>query len=385
MDAPKTLPITEAQAGRVLTGFAVSHWLSPGGDYCLVVASEGVCHACRVDRAVQIPAGTSVQLRAVTLAQPPAPAWEVHARRLSSQYELVPGQHCPPRTAPAEQWLQEIEAGLLPQLVAQEEHLRAERSRDEDARQLINPAGESELPYGTALALARKEVLGPAYVRVCRGAQAAEHRSTQAAVAWHIHNHVPPEAKTGRRQPWAWIARWRKGRRLQRHVKQSQAWRLRAEAQRRRLEQVANTPEIAARLEQRARQLQETDRVLTRQLAAAGRAERSALRQLVEAQYLIQYLQRRPGAQVTLHQTAVQGGAPQLPTLPGAPGIPPAWRAQARSIVPVAKTPDGPANPPAAPVPQPDQPVEKPRAKPSGSPHPATTTHTKSNGVRPRF
>ena len=49
MEAPQTLPVTEPQPSQVLSGFVVSHWQGPHGEHCLVVASAGVCRACRVD------------------------------------------------------------------------------------------------------------------------------------------------------------------------------------------------------------------------------------------------------------------------------------------------------------------------------------------------
>ena len=385
METPKTLPITEPQPSQVLSGFVVSHWQGPHGEHCLVVASAGVCHACRVDPVVRLQPADRVQLQAVALEHQAAPVWEVHVRHLGTQYELVPGQHCRPRTVPAEQWLKEIQAGILPELTAQVDRFGAERSGYEVERQRTNPAGQPELLYATALAMVRREVLGPAYATVCRAAQAAERRSAQAAVALHLHHHVQPNPKTARPSPWDWIRRWRKDHRLRQHLKQARAWQQRAESQRRRLERAANAPDTTARIEKEARGLMETDRALARQLATVAREERSATLRLAAAQNLIQYLQRRSGSLVTLQESLVKGRAKMLPAITDTAGLRAAAQPQTPSIVPAVRTNEGPGSDPAAPLQQPEKTLETPRVQPAWSAQPATTAHAKSNGVRLRM
>ena len=385
MEAPQTLPITEPQPSQVLSGFVVSHWQGPHGEHCLVVASAGVCHACRVDPVVRLQPADRVQLQAVALEHQAAPVWEVHVRHLGTQYELVPGQHCRPRTVPAEQWLKEIQAGILPELTAQVDRFGAERSGYEVERQRTNPAGQPELLYATALAMVRREVLGPAYATVCRAAQAAERRSAQAAVALHLHHHVQPNPKTARPSPWDWIRRWRKDHRLRQHLKQARAWQQRAESQRRRLERAANAPETTARIEKEARRLMETDRSLARELATAARAERGATQWLAEAQNLIHYLQRRSGSPVTLQETLVKGRANMLPTITAAASLRAAAQPQPLSIVPAVRPVDSPKSDPAASLQQPAKTQESPKVQPSWSARQAPIAHAKSNGVRLRM
>ena len=385
MDAPQTLPITEPQPGQVITGFVVSHWQSPLGEYCLVVASAGVCHACRVDPAVRLQPADRVQLQAVALENSSTPAWEVHVRRLGTQYELLPGQHCQPRTRPAEEWLKEIQASILPELTAQHSRVRTERTAHETQRQRINPAGQPELLYPTAVALARREVLGPAYTQVCQAVQAAEQRSTEAALALHRHQKLAPHDPTARRRPWDWIRRWREGRSLRRQLQQARGAHQRLEAQRRQSERAANQPETIARVEQEARRLLETDRALARQCGTAALAERRASLRLAEAQKLIQYLERRLGSQATLHCTLVQGRAQMLPAIAGATVLPPGTPAQRIRPAPAVKTRGAQASAPPTPIQPPEKSVETPSVQPSQSAPRTAPAPAKSNGVRPRL
>ena len=385
MESPQTLPITEPQPGQVITGFVVSHWQGPHGEYCLVVASAGVCHACRVDPVVLLQPANRVQLQAVALEHQAAPVWEVHMRHLGTQYELLPGQHCQSRTAPAEQWLQEIQANPLPKLTAELERVHAERLGHETQRQRINPEGQPELQYATALTLARKEVLGAAYAQVCEAVRAAERRSIEAAVTLHLHKKVKPNSSTVLPRPWDWWRRWREGRTLCQHLKLARGSHQRLEAQRRQLERAANEPGTITRVEQEAHRLVKADRALSQQLVTVTREERRANRQLDEARKLVQYLECRLGSQVTLQCPLVKGRAQMLPTITATAVVQPTTLAPSIRAVPAAKTNGGPASAPSASVLQPENTVEKPRVTPSLSGPRFAIAPAKSNGVRLRM
>lgn len=378
----KPLPITDPQPGQVVSGCVASHCDGPRGENCLVVASGGVHRAYRVDPVVRLNPGTTVELRTVLLDKQNAPAWEVFARQGLAGLQSVPGQHCLPRTLLAEEWLKEIQTQILPDLVFQAERLRTDRSAQLAARHAINPTDHPELPYVTALASARKELLGHEYVQVCRVAQAAAHRSAKAAAALRRHHLLHESTRASGPAPWGWVMRWRKSRRLRQHLKRAQALRQRTEAQRSRLERAADTPDTIARIERRAHELLKTDRSYRQQLAVLEREEQRASMMLAEAQRLVHYLQDRLGSSVTLQQTTVKGRAHSVPTIPTAARLPPNAATEKAGVAPSltgnAHSADNSSSPDHAPT----TPGQALAAQPTRPVPSVSNSQSKSNGIR---
>jgi hypothetical protein len=381
----KTLPIIEPQPGQLVSGFVVSHWRGPHGEHCLVVAGGGVCLAYRVDPAVRLHPGDTVELRTVLLEKQDTPAWEVYVHKPGAGLQLVLGQHCASRTVAAEQWLKEIQTKILPDLVSEAERFRTGRLAQEAARHAINPTGQPELLYVTALASARKEVLGPDYIKACRAAEAAKHRCAKVAAALRRHHLVRESPHAPARLPWAWILRWRKSHRLRQHLKRANAWRRRAEVYHRRLERNANAPETIARIDRRAHELLKTDRAYCQQLAVLEREEKCASKMVFAAQQLVHYLQRRQGSLVKLEQTTVKGRPLSVPTIPGEATLRPNLRAHTAAVARLPATDRGPAND-AKPLDHQEQTmVEAPHVQDSKPKMPIRTGPAKSNGAGMRI
>ncbi len=376
------LPITDPQPGQVVSGCVAGYCHGPHGENCLVVASAGVHRAYRVDPVVRLNPGTTVELRTVLLEKQNAPAWEVFARQGLAGLQSVPGQHRLPRTLLAEEWLKEIQTQILPDLVSQAERLRTDRSAQLAARHAINPTDHPELPYVTALASARKELLGREYVQVCRVAQAAAHRSAKAAAALRRHHLLRESAKASGPAPWGWIMRWRKSRRLRQHLKRAQALRQRTEAQRRRLERAADTPDTIERIERRAHELLKTDRSYRQQLAVLERQEQRASMMLTEAQRLVQYLQQRLGSSVTLQETTVKGRAHSVPTIPTEVKLPPNAPTEKAGVVPSLTEAAHSANNSPSPDHAPTRAAQAIAAQPTRPVPSVSNSQSKSNGIR---
>ena len=101
------------------------------------MAAGGSSQAYLVDPAVRLNPFDRVELRAVELQKETGLAWEVYVRGWGAQLHWVPGQHCAPRTVPAEQWLSEIQTGILDELATQAERVRNERLAQEGARRAM--------------------------------------------------------------------------------------------------------------------------------------------------------------------------------------------------------------------------------------------------------
>lgn len=377
---PISLPITQPDAGQVVAGSVIGQQPGPLGENCLILAHDEGCRAYAIDPCVRLKASDKVELRTVVLVKQDAPAWEVYVRQAGLGPQLVPGQHCAQRTALAEQWLKELQTGLLADLLAQAERLRSERQGQEATRQAINPAGQPELLYASALATARQELLGREYVQVCRTICAAEHRSAKLAAALQRHHYVR-EGLTSRPGPWGWIPRWRTRYRLHRLLNKARAWHQRTEAHRRRLERSANSAGMHGRIERRAQELLQTDRACARQTAVLEREERVVAQQVAEAQRLVHFLQEREGLPVTLTQTSLKERTPTLPTIPDGATRCVNWCMTTTMAAPSTATEDGPVLAPGSPTARPKPERETAPAARPWLEAPPPITPAKSNGI----
>lgn len=337
---------------------------------------------CRHLPTSRVAKGSLVELRTVLLENQDAPVWEVYVREQGVGTRLVPGQHCARRTMPAEQWLHEIQTQVLPDLASRAERARVERLAQQDAQHARNPADQPELLHVAALAVARKEVLGSDYARVCRAAEAAAHRCAKAAAALRRHQLVGDRPPVFGHASWGWVVRWRKHRRLRQHLAKAQAWQERTQAQRQRLERATDAPDTIARIEQRARELLKTDQSSRRQLAVLEQEERHVSQMLAEAQTLVPYLQLRQGSPVALEHTAVRGRAHWPPTIPVEPQLRPNPPAQTVLRPPsLASTPLG-ANGTVRSNHKPEPLVTASATQRTGTSQPAPARQARSNGVR---
>lgn len=295
--------IQEPQPGEVIQEphQAVVRWCHPheGRNY-VVLKHEGGYVALRSDVALRPREATRVELRAVTLDGPqPTLGWEVYAQSPHGGWEPVEGQHLHPRTAPAGQWLEELENIVLPKLTAQRTELVAQYHKASSLSPVAcHPEGRP-LNYDAALSLSRNAVLGCNYDDAHAAAYSAELHLT--TVANRLREHLEKGQRLGLAayQPWVAIPRWQQSFRLHGRVKRATADWTEAVTKVRELQEAAESPKVSASIEQGAKNL-----------LAAQKFKREAdraVRKVAEAQQLVTQLRQRPGALITLEQTLIQG------------------------------------------------------------------------------
>ena len=276
-------------------------WCHPheGRNY-VVLKHEGGYVALRSDVALRPREATRVELRAVTLDGPqPTLGWEVYAQSPHGGWEPVEGQHLHPRTAPAGQWLEELENIVLPKLTAQRTELVAQYHKASSLSPVAcHPEGRP-LNYDAALSLSRNAVLGCNYDDAHAAAYSAELHLT--TVANRLREHLEKGQRLGLAayQPWVAIPRWQQSFRLHGRVKRATADWTEAVTKVRELQEAAESPKVSASIEQGAKNL-----------LAAQKFKREAdraVRKVAEAQQLVTQLRQRPGALITLEQTLIQG------------------------------------------------------------------------------
>ncbi len=267
--------------------------------YAVFSKRDGSFYAVQTN--VMIPDECEIEMRAVELegiGVEPSLGWEVSIRVYNtSRWDLLPNQHLRERTAPAEEWLADLEGSLLPVLRERESDLAGkfrvfEKNlgvRLEDA-----PIDEYDVWYWAYAAVVKYEV-GELWTNMKRA------ESQWQAIKWKLDRHL----KAGQRMgislyaPWIGIPHWLETRRYRNEAAEAETAFRQSQEQERTIQQLTDEDHIQKEIEEKNCQMLVAQELMSEIKVVSSRIQ--------DAEEIVAYLRERKGFSVSLEESIVVG------------------------------------------------------------------------------